>query len=263
MQITINRLPQLVSLAFAIGLLLAAVSVGAEQDDQGDRATDPASNAEYQREMREALDWLDRYLTTEVLFDRQDIARIREEVAEMSPDQLREWLDRTRQIRARLESPEWARTREFLRDFLSKQAMYSDEEIEEFRKNAAEMSPEELTELLDRVEEKHASISGMFKASEEKRADSVESRRKAMEIEKERRKAALDARDRYVKQQASAQSSAARYASRSNKPLFGSTQSQAVRARPTYRPYAPLITSREVAHETVRRSVLGRYRRGW
>ena len=213
-------------------------------------------------ELQQTLDWMDRYLTVQVLFDQQDVLKLRDKVARMSPDDLQAWLDRTKELRERLESPEWVATQEFLADFLAKQAIYSDEEIAQMRKEAAEMEPDQLMGLLDKMEAKYAEMTGRRLATEQRREAGLAGQdlrvARQQDAAKEQQKVMYSARDRYLSNQAAQARSAS---SRSSTPLFGSNQSNAARssARSKYRPPAPLVDSRDAA----RRAVHGGYRWGW
>lgn len=211
-------------------------------DESPQASAQPSGNqGAGERARREALSWLDRYLSVEVLFREQDMQAIRKQVEEMSPVELKEWMQKTEEVRAVLDSPEWRKTREWLRDFLKKQALYSDEEIEQFRADAANMSAEDLLDVLQRIHDKHGTLIHMSGSS------------RAMNS------ARLEARDKQL--QDAARRSAKARTSGGNRPLFGSTQGYAARkhrSSSSYQASKPLITSQEVSREVVRRSVVGR-----
>ncbi len=237
-------------------LVLAGSSWSADKGQPG---------ADHEKEMQEALDWLDHYLSVQVIFRQEDVIKLRENVAKMTPEQLQAWLSRTKQVRERLSSPEWARTQAHLSDFLSKQAIYSDEEIEKMRADAAEMTPDQLMDLLDKIDNKFAEMTRMQRSSGQRRQlDMVErDARQARQREANQQKDAFAARDAYLANQSAARAQAA--ASRSNAPLFGTSQSKAAAnaARSRYRPPPPIITSRDAARITVERNVFGDYGWGW
>ena len=245
-------------LTFAAFLAIAGLTRAAEEDHSKGVSED---------ELQQTLDWLDHYLTVQVIFKQEDTIKLRQEVAAMSPKQLQAWLDRTKQLRKRLTSPEWAKTQEFLSDFLSKQAIYSDEEIEQMRMEAAEMTPEQLMGLLDKIENKYAEMTGMQRTTEQRRQLDVAGNDLRIARQKDARqqqqKDAFAARNQYLANQSAAKARAA--TSRSNTPLFGSSQSRAAEtsARSQYRPPAPLIDSRDAARRAVSRSVGGGYGWGW
>ena len=247
----LSRMAALVALAM-VAIVGGALSAHA-QDGQPPAVQPPtvqpsvAVAGPNSAEMREALGWLDRYLRAEVLFKKEDIEKIRKKVAAMSPEELQRWLSETAKIRAFLESDDWRKTREWLREFLKVQAIYSDEEVEKFRQKAANASPSELLEILMDIKHKHNNLRSMHSVSEKQRQSS------------------MDTRQRYIKQQNTAQQAATRSSSYSSRPLFGNTQSASAARQSRdsrYQPPAPLITSREVSRAYVYRSVLGRHG-GW
>ena len=111
---------------------------------------------------QQALAWIDDYRTKQVLFNDEDIAHLRKELAEESPEKVMAWWTRTAPARAALETPQWRETREWLREFLRVQAIYSDEQIDEFRAEAkqavSEESPRDFKEMLADIERKRANL---------------------------------------------------------------------------------------------------------
>lgn len=213
------------------------------------QAQTPRSSQPKQQELRrEALDWLDHYLTNQVLLKREDITKIRQTVSQMSSSQLEDWLAKTQELRAYLESDGWQDTNNWLREFLRVQAIYSDEEIEALKEKISAADPAELLEILEDIQRKHSSLRSMHRASDQNRS------------------ASLKARDATIKQQQAA-AKAARKSSGGSRPLFGKSQGGAANkytASKGYRPPAPLITSRQVARGVVARQVYGGWgRRGW
>lgn len=71
----------------------------------------------------------------------------------MSLTKLNIWLDEAQVLQDVLDGPEWQETRKWLQGFLKVQAIYSDEEITEFRANAAQSSLEELISILEEIRE--------------------------------------------------------------------------------------------------------------
>jgi hypothetical protein len=225
--------------------LLCCVSVAAVPA----HAQTPRNSQPSQQDLRrEALDWLDQYLTNQVLLKREDMTKIRQTVSQMSPSQLEDWLTKTQELRAYLESDAWQDTNNWLREFLRVQAIYSDEEIEELKEKIAAADPAELLEILEDIQRKHSSLRSMHRASDQNRS------------------ASLKARDATIKQQQAA-AKAARKSSGGSRPLFGNSQGGAANkytASKGYRPPRPLITSRQVARGVVARQVYGGWGgRGW
>ncbi len=236
----------LLSAMLAVGSLGAWVRcVAAWQVAGGGVSADKAKPASPEETRDELLGWLDEYLLRQVLFEKEDLLTLRSKIEKMSTPELARWLEETRQIRQELDSPEWRATEDWMREFLRVQAIYSDEEVAEFRAKAAKMSPGELHELLETIRQKHRSLRGTHQASEQ------------------RRSAQLSSRNAFLKQQEQARKSAARRTARSSNPLFGNTQASAHRRAQTPTRYSrPLITSNEVARQAVRRSIWGG-RGGW
>ena len=110
---------------------------------------------------QKALAWLDDYSEVQVLFHDKDIKRVREKLEAATSAQATEWLEQTAEIRNALDNSEWKSTRNWLKEFLKVQAIYSDKQIEEFRQKvleAAEKSPSKFKELLGDVETKRARL---------------------------------------------------------------------------------------------------------
>jgi hypothetical protein len=260
--------------SLALSLLIGRPALAADLDVKplDDQATtDGHSENAASSKKRQALDWLDRYLAVQVLFNREDLEELKAKVAEMSPGQLDSWLQETRQIRARLESDPWQETRTFLRDFLAKQAIYSDEEIRGFRARVAKMSPGELSELLERIMQEHRSLLQAREASQRQRWEtlaSMEEHRQQEEAQRQRRQEQrMAARADYLQRQQPARRTAAQYGYLGgDRRFYGSVQAFAPKAYPKRRAYhvpPPLITSRDVARWTVYRSLFGRWYWGW
>jgi hypothetical protein len=115
---------------------------------------------------QKALAWLDHFATEQVLFHDQDIARMRKKMAEMSPKKAQQWLEATADIRRKLDSPEWQKTRKWLSEFLKVQAIYSDKELKEFREKAMGVKPAELGKMMREIEERRATLANQATESE-------------------------------------------------------------------------------------------------
>lgn len=184
----------------------------------------------------EALRWLDTYLSDAVLLRPEDIAKIREAVAQMTPSQLDQWLAQTEELRAYIVSPQWQRTRRWLSEFLRVQRIYSDEEIEKLRQEVFDADATEMLEIMQRIRAKHESMEWMQNVSERNRQ--------------------LDLKARDARATRPAATGSSGRSSRSA-PLFGSGSSLPSRPSSGYRPPQPLITSRDVARMTTWREVWG------
>lgn len=133
--------------------LLAAVTVGLiAVNGSVAIAQTAASNPE--KKKKDALEWLDRFARYQVLFNTDDVKKLRDKVAAMSPEEAAAWWEKTAPQRQVLASPQWAETESWLRKFLDVQAKYSDEEIRYLQSEAAAKAKESalsLQEVLDRV----------------------------------------------------------------------------------------------------------------
>ena len=83
-------------------------------------------------------------------------------MADDTPEEAARWWEKTAKIREALDSDQWKDTREWLREFLRVQAIYSDEQVDEFReeaKLAAEKeSPTEFKEILAEIQRRRANL---------------------------------------------------------------------------------------------------------
>ncbi len=186
-------------------------------------------------EQRQAtLDWIDTYLSETVLFKRDDVEAYREKIKRMTPAEMEQWTEKTHDVRAILESKEWQLTDAWLKDFLKVQAIYSQEEIDAFQAEAASATSADLIEMLKDIEHRYKQLIWMRSVSERKREASLQR--------------AVDAAKPPVSTPTP-----------SRRATFGSTPSANVKARYAGRGVpAPLIDSRTVARETVRREVFPR-----
>ncbi len=149
------------NMASFIGLLLCAAVATFSIADETD-----AVNVQ---QRREALDWLDTHIGEQQLLKPDDFKALFKKVGSMSDAEVEEWLAETRQLRKALQSQAWRETRAWLREFLAVQAIYSDEEIDEFKTQAANMSPTELLDSMHLIRRKHQSLISMHAASERAR----------------------------------------------------------------------------------------------
>jgi hypothetical protein len=183
---------------------------------------------------RETLDWLDTYMTGSDLMSRDDVAKIRAAVVQMSPSQLERWLKQTRDLRAYVESPQWQDTKKWLNGFLKVQAIYSDKEIQEFRQQLFDADPEQMLAMLQRIQAKHESMVWMHQAAGKSRETD------------------LQARNAMVARQDAA-NNAARTAAATQSALFGNVGNFARSSKPDsgYSIPGALINSRTMAQWTV------------
>jgi hypothetical protein len=113
---------------------------------------------------QQALKWIDTFSTQQVLFHRDDMARVRKEIEAANDAEAKQWWEETAEVRAALDGPKWKETQRWLKEFLKVQAIYSDEQIAQFRdeaSSAVKTSPAEFLALLDSIEaERQRLISG-------------------------------------------------------------------------------------------------------
>ena len=121
---------------------------------------------------RTALNWIDGFAENQVLFHEDDIATLRKELTEGTEKLAADWLARTKESRAALDSPEWQETRKWLTEFLKVQAIYSDKEIDKFRtesREAAQESPKKLIDVLKELDAVRAKlVSGAANADKQR-----------------------------------------------------------------------------------------------
>ena len=217
---------------FVCGICIVArpAITAADEPDQAKTASVDAETAK-----QNVLAWIDDYREKQVLFHDEDIARLRKELADDSPEEAIQWWTKTARIRAALESPQWQETSKWLREFLRVQAIFSDQQIDELRtkaKDAAEQdNTREFKELLAQIERYRGSLV-------QGAADDRAIREHKLQI--------LNA---YKQESAAQRDNVAKAAA------FGTTSPRqaAVPRQPRY-PAAPLINSLDVARWSVMRN---------
>lgn len=125
------------------------------------------------QQRRQALNWLDLHVGDQQLLKPEDFKTLFNKVGGMSDAEVEEWIAETRQLRQALQSQAWRETRAWLREFLAVQAIYSDEEIDGFKTQAAKMSPTELLDSMRLIRRKHQSLVTLHAASERARRMSL------------------------------------------------------------------------------------------
>src|SRR6266850_890306 len=90
--------------------------VAAANQDSPVWAQSAAPSAE--KTKKEALEFLDSYARFQVLFHPEDVKKLRDRVAAMTPEEATAWWAKTTPQRQLLTSPEWAETEAWLRKFL-------------------------------------------------------------------------------------------------------------------------------------------------
>ncbi len=118
------------------------------------------------QEQREAtLLWLDTFLTESQLLRQDDVQKIRAAVANMSASQLEQWLAQTAQLREYVEGEQWQNTKQWLREFLRVQAIYSDAELQQVRDELVRADADQMLAILKRIQAKHDSLTWMHEAA--------------------------------------------------------------------------------------------------
>lgn len=166
--------------ALLLGLLLMTTPVTAED-----------TKTEVQKK---ALAWLDDFAVDQVLFNPKDVQKLRDKVAKMTPEEATKWWDDTAEERKLFESKEWLETRNWLKEFLEVQAMYSDEQIRYFQSEAfarAKEGARSLKEVMDELTQKRKDLAQGARQSAELRKQLVASTEAFREEQVRFREAAL------------------------------------------------------------------------
>ncbi|MDG2383114.1 MAG: hypothetical protein P8N76_15710 [Pirellulaceae bacterium] len=191
---------------FFLALLIPTSAIG--------QTTSNSKAADVSAERAEALAWLKNYVGDELLLKPEDVQKLIAQIKTMSDQDFEKWYGQTKNLRKMIDSPEWQATRTWLKDFLNVQAIYSPAEINEFRSDVAKMTPNQLMEVMRRLERKHQSLIAMRQASQQNR------------------KAAMNIRNELSSAQRSAQIPAGggRYGARNVQSYFGPSSSGPVRS---------------------------------
>lgn len=144
-----------------VGITLTAIHAGAQEQDataqqnennpviqhesasQDKRTTILASD-----EMREALKWVRNHVRVSLVHQEGDLKKLETRIKSMSADDLEEFLVEVKEYRKLISSDEWQEMRSWMKEFLRVQARISDTELEEFCQEVAQMSPDQLRDLL-------------------------------------------------------------------------------------------------------------------
>jgi hypothetical protein len=122
---------------------------------------------------QKVLRWLESHLGNEVVLKPDGLSALIEKVRSLSDEEFTQWYQETHRLRAIVQSPEWLETRQWMREFLAAQAIYSDEELEQFRVDIARMTPDEVTEVIERIGRKRQSLIWARRASQRNRRASL------------------------------------------------------------------------------------------
>jgi len=188
---------------------------------------------------QQALAWLDEFAKEEVLFSQKDLEKLRAKVASMSDEEAAAWWKKSAQERELLDSEQWQETRDWLREFLKVQAIYSDEQIRYFQSEAfakAVKSPRELKDIMAEITARRKALAAGARQSAQTRAQLV---------------ATIEA---FTQEQVQAR--AARVA---QTPPLPSVPAPAIVRQPEAPYNEPLVTSLDVARWSVLRSIFPRW----
>jgi hypothetical protein len=169
-----------------------------------------------------------------------DVAKLREKVSAMTPEEAAKWWEEKAPEREALSSEEWLETEAWLKKFLNVQAIYSDEDIRAVQAEAAEdakESAESLDKVLDRITQARLKLVASNKSAADMRKEQV---------------AAVDA---YKKEQVREREEARRQAAKAPK----SVTPEPIQQRRRVRYNEPLIDSLDVARWATLRRVYPRW----
>ena len=155
-------------------LVVVALCLRGGLTARGQIADDPSLPVQERRDI--TLQWLDRYLTESDLLRQEDMDKIRAAVMQMSPSQLEQWLEQTKDLRAYVESEKWQETKKWLREFLRVQAMYSETEIAKLRNDIVNADAPQMLLIMKRIQAKHDSLVWMHQAAEKSRQIALRTR---------------------------------------------------------------------------------------
>lgn len=216
-------------------LLSFVADVGRAADKSPPRKDAPAKDAQ-----AEAIRWIDNFAKDQVLFSKKDVERLRKEVAEFTPEEAQAWLERTQEVREALDSTDWLRNRLWLKDFLEVQAIYSDEQIAEFReeaKQAARESPKKFKQMLAEIDKERKKLLG------------------GAATDAQLREQQLHLVNAYRQQEAAARQAALKAAAK--QPRSGTSNKKPAPPNKTARRTRPLIDSMDAARWTIMRDLWG------
>jgi hypothetical protein len=144
---------------WVVGLSLISLGTIARGDDP---ASPPASEVTLENAKAKVLQWVDEHRRDQVLFHDDDIVRLRERLSQDTPEAALQWWHKTANLRKALDSPEWKETSQWLGEFLRVQAIFTDQEVDEFRREAKDAAQQgtdqQFMEMLAKVEAYRASL---------------------------------------------------------------------------------------------------------
>lgn len=214
----------------ALACLLFAASATAQSAPAADDSNDGSKKAQ-------ALKWIDRFAAEQVLFSTQDVERFREKVVKMTETEAAAWWNKSASHRELFDSKDWQGTRQWLREFLRVQAIYSDEQLAYFQSDAfaqAEESSRSLKDVMDEITTERKRLAAGHRSSQRVRQQQLEYSQAYRQEQVAAREAAMKA-------------SARRSASRPQR------QNPVVKKKERHRT-SPLVTSLDAARWSVMRN---------
>lgn len=124
-----------------------------KQDSGAEAKSDEALKSTEASEIKQlALLWLDEFAMFQALFEHEHVAKFRRRMVTMNDDEIETWLIESVPLRARLAEPRWQAVNEWLRQFWTVQGMYDASEIDAFRQQLTELTPQQMFLVLDHFE---------------------------------------------------------------------------------------------------------------
>ena len=173
----------------AFACLLLALPASAQSVPAANDSNDGGAKAQ-------ALKWIDRFATAQVLFSSGDVERLREKVAKMTETEAAAWWDKSATHRELFDGADWQETRRWLREFIRVQAIYSDEQVAYFQSEAfakAEQSSRSLKEVMDEITAERKKLAAGSRSSEQMRQQQLEYRQAYRQEQVAAREAAMKA----------------------------------------------------------------------
>lgn len=169
------------SVTCALLMLLVGMACDASAQQSSDDSVKTAQPGEAERrakilksqEFKDAVEFIRNYATISLIHSEEELQQLKEDVKRMSADDLEEFLRQVKRYHSVLDSKTYVEVHLWLKKFLSVQKIYDDKELEEFRKEVAEMSPAQLREFLLEVQLDRATTSRQWAAESRKREQRV------------------------------------------------------------------------------------------
>lgn len=96
-----------------------------------------------------ALRWAEDYAARQALFDPADVNQLRQRLSTLPVGTVQRWLQSSQELRDRLDEEDWRTTQRWLNQFLAAQAIYTEQQLSQFRQRLADRTPTELMVVMD------------------------------------------------------------------------------------------------------------------